>query len=101
MGLVGFYFCIAAHGLGPATRSHTAHWAGVFIVQAVGQTNMALVSTIATSLSTAIKDEGHRDAALLTFLVTLSGLSIAGVGAAFWGLLVGIVALWALSARKA
>jgi benzoate membrane transport protein len=48
-----------------------------------------------------MKDEGHRDAALLTFLVTLSGLSIAGVGAAFWGLLVGIVALWALSARKA
>jgi benzoate membrane transport protein len=62
---------------------------------------LALVSTIATSLSTAMKDEGHRDAALLTFLVTLSGLSIAGVGAAFWGLLVGIVALWALSARKA
>jgi benzoate membrane transport protein len=38
---------------------------------------------------------------LLTFLVTLSGLSIAGVGAAFWGLLAGIVALWALSPRKA
>jgi benzoate membrane transport protein len=62
---------------------------------------LALVSTIASSLSTAMKDEGHRDGALLTFLVTLSGLSIAGVGAAFWGLLVGIVALWALSARKA
>ena len=62
---------------------------------------LALVSTIAASLSTAMKDEGHRDGALLTFLVTLSGLSIAGVGAAFWGLLVGIVALWALSARKA
>jgi benzoate membrane transport protein len=62
---------------------------------------LALVSTIASSLSTAMKDEGQRDAALLTFLVTLSGLSIAGVGAAFWGLMVGIVALWALSARKA
>ena len=62
---------------------------------------LALVSTIASSLSTAMKDEGHRDAALLTFLVTLSGLSFAGVGAAFWGLLVGVVALWALSARKA
>jgi benzoate membrane transport protein len=61
---------------------------------------LALVSTIASSLSMAMKDEGHRDGALLTFLVTLSGLSIAGVGAAFWGLLVGIVALWALSARK-
>ncbi len=62
---------------------------------------LALVSTIASSLSTAMKDDGYRDAALLTFLVTLSGLSIAGVGTAFWGLLVGIVALWALSARKA
>jgi benzoate membrane transport protein len=62
---------------------------------------LALVSTIASSLSTAMKDESHRDAALLTFLVTLSGLSIAGVGAAFWGLLVGVLALWALSARKA
>lgn len=61
---------------------------------------LALLSTIAASLSTAMKDEQHREAALLTFLVTLSGLSIAGVGAAFWGLVVGVLALWALSTRK-
>ena len=36
----------------------------------------------------------ERDAATLTFLVTGSGLHIAGIGAPFWGLVVGALALW-------
>jgi benzoate membrane transport protein len=53
---------------------------------------LALLGTIAGGLATALKDEGHRDAAVLTFLVTLSGISIAGVGSAFWGVLAGTMA---------
>ena len=34
-----------------------------------------------------------REAALVTFLVTASGLTLAGVGAAFWGLVAGVLAL--------
>ena len=62
---------------------------------------LALLGTIAGGLSAALKDERHRDAAAMTFLVTLSGLTVAGIGAAFWGVLAGAAALavqhWRLS----
>jgi len=54
---------------------------------------LALLGTIAGGLAVALKDEAHRDAAGLTFLVTLSGLTLAGIGSAFWGVLAGSVAL--------
>jgi benzoate membrane transport protein len=54
---------------------------------------LALIGTIAGGLASALKDEQHRDAALLTFVVTLSGLTLAGIGSAFWGVVVGAVAL--------
>ncbi len=54
---------------------------------------LALISTIAGGLSTALKEEKHRDAACLTFLVTLSGLTVAGIGSAFWGVMAGSLAL--------
>jgi benzoate membrane transport protein len=55
---------------------------------------LALVGTIAGALAAALKDEAHRDAAILTFLVTLSGLSLAGIGSAFWGVVAGGAALF-------
>ncbi|MCV2353189.1 benzoate/H(+) symporter BenE family transporter [Paucibacter sp. B2R-40] len=54
---------------------------------------LALISTIAGGLATALKEEKHRDAACLTFLVTLSGLQVAGIGSAFWGAAAGGLAL--------
>jgi benzoate membrane transport protein len=57
---------------------------------------LALLGTIASALSAALKDEAHRDAAALTFLVCLSGVSAFGIGAAFWGVVAGGVALLVL-----
>ena len=54
---------------------------------------LALLGTIAGALAQALHAEAHRDAAALTFLVTLSGVSALGVGSAFWGVLAGAVAL--------
>ena len=54
---------------------------------------LALLSTIAGGLAVALKDERHRDAAVLTFIVTLSGLTLAGIGSAFWGVVAGALAL--------
>jgi benzoate membrane transport protein len=54
---------------------------------------LALLGTIVGGLAAALKDERHRDAAGLTFLVTLSGISLLGIGAAFWGVVAGSVAL--------
>ena len=55
---------------------------------------LALLGTIGNGLAVAVKDEAHREAALITFLVTLSGVVIAGVGSAFWGVVAGAVALF-------
>ena len=55
---------------------------------------LALLGTIGSGLATALKNEPHREAALITFLVTLSGVAIAGVGPAFWGVVAGSVALF-------
>ncbi|KAF7598121.1 MAG: hypothetical protein CGU28_14365 [Candidatus Dactylopiibacterium carminicum] len=93
----------------PAQRYRAAVWAGVFYLFTglLGATvaslfvafphaliltvaGLALLSTIGNSLATALKDEGERDAALLTFLATASGLSLGGIGSAFWGLVLGL-----------
>jgi benzoate membrane transport protein len=55
---------------------------------------LALLGTIGSGLAAAVKDESHREAALITFLVTLSGVVIAGVGSAFWGVVAGAIALF-------
>ena len=52
-----------------------------------------LLGTIGGGLTTAMKDERQREAALITFIVTASGLSLWGVGAAFWGVVAGAAAL--------
>ncbi len=55
---------------------------------------LALLGTIGNGLATAMQDESHREAALITFLVTLSGVVIGGVGSAFWGVVAGALALF-------
>lgn len=54
---------------------------------------LALLGTIGGGLHTALKDEAHREAAIITFLVTLSGVVVAGIGSAFWGVVAGALAL--------
>jgi benzoate membrane transport protein len=54
---------------------------------------LALLGTIGGGLAAAVRDESHREAALITFLVTLSGVTIAGIGSAFWGVVAGAAAL--------
>jgi len=50
---------------------------------------LALLSTIAGSLYQALNHERERDAAIVTFLVTASGVNLLGIGSAFWGLVAG------------
>jgi benzoate membrane transport protein len=52
---------------------------------------LALFASLSSSLSSAMAEVSKRDSALITFLVTASGLSIAGVGSAFWGLIAGVL----------
>ena len=55
---------------------------------------LALLGSIGGGLAVALKDDAHREAALITFLVTLSGVSLAGIGSAFWGVVAGGLALF-------
>ena len=94
----------------PARRYVAAVWAGVFylLVGVFGATvaglfaafpselvlaiaGIALFGTLGNSLATALHAVDEREAALVTFLVTASGLSLLGIGAAFWGLVAGVI----------
>jgi benzoate membrane transport protein len=54
---------------------------------------LALMAALANAMAIALKDEGKRMAATTTFAVTASGLTLFGVGSAFWGLLAGLAVL--------
>ncbi len=93
----------------PRKRYGAAIWAGVFylatgvfgatvvglftafpteLVAAIA--GLALLGTIANSLAGALMEEQGREAALVTFLCTASGLTFMGIGSAFWGLVFGM-----------
>lgn len=95
----------------PKRRYLASVWAGVFylltgifgatvaalfaafptqLVMAIA--GLALLGTISNSLAAALKEDSVRDSALLTFLVTASGMTLIGVGSAFWGLVIGLIA---------
>jgi len=104
----------------PARRYHAAVWAGVFyfLIGVSGATvgavfaafpkelvmaiaGLALFGTIGNGLAAALGDESRREPALITFLVTASGVTLAGIGAAFWGLVAGALATLVLRYRRA
>jgi benzoate membrane transport protein len=57
-------------------------------------TGLALVPALLGAITNMLAATEDRDAAVLTFLATGSGLVLFGLGAAFWGLVVGFAALW-------
>ena len=59
----------------------------------VAVAGLALLATIAGALASSFAVVAHRDAAAITFLVTLSGVTLGGIGSAFWGVVAGSVAL--------
>ena len=61
---------------------------------------IALLSTIGNGLASALRDERHREAALITFLVTLSGITLMDIGSAFWGVVAGSIALFVQQYRR-
>ncbi|MDG2480160.1 MAG: benzoate/H(+) symporter BenE family transporter, partial [Alphaproteobacteria bacterium] len=64
---------------------------------------LALLGAFGGSLSAALAAAQDREAAAVTFIVTASGLSVFGIGGAFWGLLAGglLMALMRLGRKAA
>jgi benzoate membrane transport protein len=62
---------------------------------------LALLGALIAAVTAALDEPAHRMVAIVTFLVAVSGVSIAGIGSAFWALLVGgLVMLWFLPWRR-
>ncbi|WP_347110806.1 benzoate/H(+) symporter BenE family transporter [Paenarthrobacter sp. S56] len=61
---------------------------------------LALLGTLASSISSALAVTEDRIPSCITFLLAASGIGIAGVGAAFWALAGGITIRWILKARQ-
>jgi benzoate membrane transport protein len=61
---------------------------------------LALIGAFANALTIALKNETERLAAVVTFAVTASGISIAGIGAAFWALAAGLLVVAFDHAKK-
>lgn len=102
----------------PARRYTAAVWCGLFygVAALFGATlaalfaafpaalvlsiaALALLGSIASGLTQAMQQPNEREAALITFMVTASGLTLLGVGSALWGLIAGILTLVILNAR--
>ncbi|WP_269900808.1 benzoate/H(+) symporter BenE family transporter [Paenalcaligenes faecalis] len=60
---------------------------------------LALLGTIGGSLASAMADAKTREASLITFLAAAANITFLGIGGAFWGLVIGLVAYAVLNGR--
>jgi benzoate membrane transport protein len=92
----GFFYILM--GLFAATlTSILMSFPGVFMTALAG---IALLGTIGHNVAIAFQDVSEREAALMTFLFSASGIQFLGIGSAFWGLLFGFVVSIILKFRK-
>jgi benzoate membrane transport protein len=68
------------------------------LIEAVA--GLALMTSLASALGGALGNEADRLPAIVTFATTASGIVIAGIGAAFWGLVGGIVLMLFLRSSR-
>ncbi|MFE1953327.1 benzoate/H(+) symporter BenE family transporter [Streptomyces sp. NPDC059524] len=80
------YLCVGL--LGATVASLLSAMPHVLVLSVAG---VGLLATIESSLSTALSDPRSREAAAVTFLATASGVTLLGIGSAFWGLLAGVL----------
>ena len=102
----------------PARRYLASVWAGIFYLLTgifgatvasvfsafpealvMGIAGLALLGTISAGLVSALQQPSDQEAALITFLATASGMTLWGLGSAFWGLVLGGIAYAVLHRR--
>lgn len=95
-GIAAGVFYILVGLFGVALASVFMALPNAFITTLAG---LALLGTIGGSLSNALSESKTREAALITFLASASNIQLFGIGGAFWGLLIGLIAYAALNGR--
>jgi benzoate membrane transport protein len=61
---------------------------------------LAVLGALVSSVVSALEDERHRVAAIVTFLVVVSGIVVGGISSAFWGLIAGAITMWWLRWKR-
>ncbi|MHA4850865.1 benzoate/H(+) symporter BenE family transporter [Rhodococcus sp. MSC1_016] len=72
--------------------------APVGVVETVA--GLALLATLGGALASALADIREREGAVVTFLIAASGVSVLGIGSAFWALIAGLIVRTALHFRR-
>ncbi|MEN5060006.1 benzoate/H(+) symporter BenE family transporter [Luteimonas sp. TWI1416] len=89
-----FYLLVGVFGVTLATLFMA--FPATFIATLAG---LALLGTIGGSLASAMAEARTREAALITFLAAAANIKLLGIGGAFWGLVIGLVAYALLNGR--
>lgn len=95
-GIAAGIFYILVGIFGVTLAALFAAFPATFISTLAG---LALLSTIAGSLSNAISDIDTREAAIITFLATAANINLFGIGGAFWGLILGLISYFILNGK--
>lgn len=90
---------LALLGLGAGAATALIALAPPVLIEAVA--GLALLGALATALTSALAEPAAREAAVVTFVVTASGVTLVGVGGAFWGLVAGGLMLLLFRRRPA
>ena len=85
-------------GLASAAIAALVAVAPVGVIETVA--GLALLGTLVAALRAAVDPTDTREAAIVTFLVAASGITVAGVGSAFWAIIAGLVIHLVLSRRS-
>lgn len=92
----GLFYCMIGI-FGATVASAFAAFPAVFVSTLAG---LALFATVANGLTIALADDASREPALIAFLTTASGVTLWGIGSAFWGIVFGITALLIFSYQR-
>ncbi|MFG2099669.1 benzoate/H(+) symporter BenE family transporter [Micromonospora echinaurantiaca] len=89
---------LALLGLGAGAATALVALSPPVLIEAVA--GLALLGALATALTSALAEPAAREAAVVTFVVTASGVTLLGVGGAFWGLVAGGLMLLLFHRRR-
>lgn len=85
-------------GLGASAATALVSASPPVLITAIA--GLALFGAFASAVTTALEEPDHRLVAVITFLVVASGVTVAGIGSALWGLVVGGVCMLWLGWRR-
>lgn len=92
----GVFYLVGALFAGTVVLAFSA-FPPAFIAALAG---LALVGAIVSNIRMLADEPAYIESSVITFLVTASGMTVAGLGSAFWGIVIGLAAYWILRVAR-